>query len=444
MRQRVIDFVKLHAASHPDKPALLWNTGAMTYRELYQNVLQRQSQWMVERGKAVLIPNSQDAEFVINYLASQLAGVVSVPVEADMPSDKAESLQNLLEGVTWDAEMADILYTTGTTGQSKAVKVSHRAIAANTDNLLQGQGYQSDLLFVISGPLNHIGCLSKLQATLRVGATAFLLPDMKDLGAFFAALNTPSFSHVATFLVPAAISMVMALAADRLAACADRLDFLETGAAPMPHADMLRLCRLLPHTRLYNTYASTEAGIIATYNFNDGTCLAGCVGNALPHSTFQLDAQGRIICGGETLMSGYAGDEESTQRLLVDGQLHTSDRGQVDSQGRLYLLGRDDDVINTGGFKVNPIEVEDVARSYPGLFDCIVVATSHPLIGTVLKLLYVPCKDTVIERRALAQYLSARLEHYKVPFYFEEVSGIRRTFNGKPDRKYYRNASSNG
>lgn len=64
--------------------------------------------------------------------------------------------------------------------------------------------------------------------------------------------------------------MLLQFGADRLAQYADRLDFIESGAAPLPHADMLRLCDLLPHTRLYNTYASTETGIIATYNYNDG------------------------------------------------------------------------------------------------------------------------------------------------------------------------------
>jgi len=70
-------------------------------------------------------------------------------------------------------------------------------------------------------------------------------------------------------------------------------------------------------------------------------------------------------------MKGYVGDETLTRQVLRDGTLHTSDTGHLDEQGRLWLDGRLGDVINTGGYKVSPVEVENAAMSHPAVADCI-------------------------------------------------------------------------
>ncbi|MBQ5539079.1 MAG: acyl--CoA ligase, partial [Bacteroidales bacterium] len=104
--------------------------------------------------------------------------------------------------------------------------------------------------------------------------------------------------------------------------------------------------------------------------------------------------------------------------------------------GMLRLSGRIDDVINTGGFKVAPTEVESVALSMPQISDCICVAAPHPVLGTALKLIYVA--DVAVTKKEIALYIKSRLESFKVPFYYEEAEKIQRTFNGKLDRKFYR------
>ena len=138
-------------------------------------------------------------------------------------------------------------------------------------------------------------------------------------------------------------------------------------------------------------------------------------------------------------MSGYVGDPERTASVLRDGVIYTSDLGMLDEEGMLHLTGREDDVINVGGFKVSPTEVEDAALSAPEVEDCICIAVDHKITGKALKLLVVMKADAVLNKRTLALYLKARLELYKVPMLYEQVDSIRRTFNGKLDRKYYKN-----
>ena len=94
-------------------------------------------------------------------------------------------------------------------------------------------------------------------------------------------------------------------------------------------------------------------------------------------------------------------------------------------------------MINVGGFKVAPTEVEDAALSFTGVADCICTAVDHRITGKALKLLVVMSDGATLDRRGLARYLKTRLETYKVPLLYEQVEQIARTFNGKIDRKHY-------
>ena len=333
-------------------------------------------------------------------------------------------------------EAADVLFTTGTTGRSKGVVISHRAIVADAENLVEAQGYESNVTFIISGPLNHIGSLSKIYPTVMVGGTLHITEGMKCIDDFFRAAETAK-GPVATFLVPASIRMLLAFGERRLAELAGKVAFIETGAAPISVSDMQRLCAVLPGSRLFNTYASTETGIIATYDYNAGGCIAGCLGKPMRNSSITITAEGYVACKGQTLMTGYLGDKEQTGKVLRNGMLITSDIGHIDAEGRLMLEGRSGDVINVGGYKVVPTEVEDVAMALPQIVDCLCVPANHPVLGTVLKLLTVMEEGAKLDKRAIALALKASLESYKVPVFYEQVEEIRRTFNGKPDRKSY-------
>lgn len=441
------DYLHQNARCYPDKVAVVCGDTSLTYAQLWQEVARRAQDF--HPHEVVCFRSSQDIDFLVTYMAVHLAGGVAVPLEHGMPDTLFERISSAVaRSFTLHSSLpiADILYTTGTTGQSKGVMVSHRALIADAENLIAGQGFSHDLVFIINGPLNHIGSLSKIWPCIILGATILIIEGMKDLNAFFRALDTPPSSFLlppssklkfATFFVPATIRMILQFAPDRLASYAHKLDFIESGAAPLPQTDMKRLCELLPHTRLYNTYASTETGIIATYNYNDDRCMANCLGRPMPHSKILITPDGLIACQGDTLMSGYVGDPELTATVLRDDSVFTSDVGILDEEGMLHLSGRASDVINVGGFKVSPIEVEEVAMASPMVSDCICISASHPVTCRALKLLVVTPSGQKLDKRTLARYLADRLEPYKVPMLYEQVDTIARTYNGKLDRKFY-------
>ncbi len=337
------------------------------------------------------------------------------------------------------ADAADILFTTGSTGKPKAVVWGNDTIVANAENLIAGQGFTPGLNFVVSGPLNHIGSLSKIQATLIAGATLWIADGLRDINGFYDMMERCE-GKVATFLVPASIRILLQLGRERLGRLADKVAFIETGAAPIAQTEMLALCATLPKSRLYNTYASTETGIVASYDFNDGHCEAGCVGRVLKNALLRVDDDGTLACGGRSIMLGYADDETLTSETLRGGFVHTHDVGRVGSDGMLRLAGRNDDIINVGGYKVNPAEVEEAAMGDNQVADCVCVGVAHPVTGHALKLWVVTANGRPLDKRALALALRSKLENHQVPQLYEQTESIRRTFNGKLDRESYKAA----
>lgn len=432
------DYLERNARLYPQKTAVVCGESVCTYETLYNLVLERTEalKGQYQAGQIVCLRAFPTIDYLVEYFALHKAGCVAAPLERDMPEATYQEIAERLGSYSTPEGTADILYTTGTTGQSKGVMISHRTIMADAENLIDGQGFSHELAFVVNGPLNHIGSLSKIYPVIVLGATLIIVDGLKDMNKFFAAFDYPA-EKMATFLVPASIRMLIQFSSEQLANVADKMDFIETGAAAIAQADMEKLCELLPKTRLYNTYASTETGIIATYNYNNGKCIAGCLGRPMKHSRLLITEGGLIACQGDTLMSGYVGDPERTATILRDETVYTSDIGIIDEEGLLHLKGREDDVINVGGFKVAPTEVEDAAMAFDRLKDCICISTDHPITGRALKLLVVMNDGEPLNKRQLALHLKERLEPYKVPMLYEQVEKVERTFNGKLDRKYY-------
>ena len=434
------DYLQINAQRYATKDAIVCGHRRVTYSELAHLVSARCQKLSGEyrEGQIVTLRATQSIEFLITYFALHRLRCIPAPMEKDMPDSMFGHITQRLSSLTAPEGTADILYTTGTTGDPKGVMISHRTIIADAENLIEGQGYSRELAFVINGPLNHIGSLSKVYPVVMMGATLIITDGLKDINAFYDAFSYPA-EAFATFLVPASIRILLQFSAERLASLADKIDFIETGAAPISHDDMLTLCRILPHSRLYNTYASTETGIISTYDFNDGRCIAGCLGKSMKHSKVIITEKGLLACQGPTLMTGYIGEPERTAEILRNDTLFTADIATIDQEGMVHLEGREGDVINVGGFKVAPTEVEQAAMAHPDIADCICIATPHPITGQALKLLFVGRDKASIEKRELARFLCTKLPPHMVPMQYERTDQIERTFNGKLDRKHYHN-----
>ena len=436
--------IEFYAKQTPDKAAVICDGQTLTYAELWKCIVERAKQLDLQKGQPYVFTATQDAGFIVTYCAVHLCGAVCVPLEASTPIERQQLIRDEVKLSNCQIVNSDVLYTTGTTGNAKGVMLSSEAWTANAENLIDRLGFKSDLLFIVCGPLNHLGSLSKIYPTLMSGATLYLMESLKDLNAFFSIFTLP-FPKFATFLVPSSIRMLLQVAKKELAAVSGKIDFIETGAAPISQHDMEQLCQVLPHSRLFNTYASTETGIVCSYEFSKYGCEPGLVGLPMKNSSVRIGEDGRVICSGKTIMSGYVGAPEATAQVLREGEVFTSDIGTLDKDGMLRLQGRQDDVINVGGYKVNPAEVEEAAQACEAIKDCICIPAPHVVLGTVPKLLYVPKAGQTIKPKDIADFLKGRIESYKVPLLYEAVDAIKRTYNGKLNRKAYnKNNGLNG
>ena len=433
--------IEQYANLTPDKAAIICEGRTLSYSLLWQSIQEKASRLKAEglrEGEPYVFVTTQNEHFVVTYCAVHLCGAIAVPLEASMPQERQQQIRDEVNGKSSNCKCSDILYTTGTTGQAKGVILSAEAWNANAENLTDRLGFSQEQLFIICGPLNHLGSLSKIYPTLMNGATLYIMEGLKDLDAFFSVFELP-YQKFATFLVPSSIRMLLQVASKNLAAVASKIDFIETGAAPISQADMERLRQVLPSSRLFNTYASTETGIVCSYEFSKYGCEPGLLGKPMKHSSVRINEDGRVVCSGATIMSGYWGAPELTAQVLINNEIYTSDIGTINSQGMLRLQGRQGDVINVGGYKVNPTEVEDAVSGFEPIADCICIPAQHILLGTVPKLLYVPKPSQEVKPKDIADFLRGHIENYKIPLLYEAVENIKRTYNGKLDRKAYQN-----
>lgn len=432
--------IRQHAVRTPDKVAVICGPESFTYKQLWDAIVAKADALKadgLQPHKAYVWRAIQGIDFLVTYCAVHYLQAVAVPLGQAETEENVQAIRKEVEDYPFPDDIADTLYTTGTTGKSKGVMLSQTCLMACADNFITDLHFTEDLLFIISGPLNHIASLFKIHPTLCAGGTVCVLDGLKDMNAFFQVFDLP-YKAFATFMVPASIRLIMQFSYEKLCSLAPKIAFIETGAAPITHAEMEQLSRALPQSHLYNTYGGTEIGCVATYDFNDGKYMEGCIGRPLKNADVEITEDGTVVVSGSTIMSGYVNDEEGTRNVIRDGKVYMSDLGFFDEDGLIHLSGRQGDIINVGGYKVNPLEVENAAAAYPGIKDCICVSATHPIIGPVLKLIVTLEEGVVLDKHALAVFIKSKLEGYKVPTMYEVADSICYTYNGKKDRKAYR------
>ena len=144
---------------------------------------------------------------------------------------------------------------------------------------------------------------------------------------------------------------------------------------------------------------------------------------------------GLLAIHSDMNMQCYWHEPELTAETMADGWIYTSDLGYFDENGMIFLVGRSGDVINVGGLKVAPTEVEEAALRHESVADCVCTSADDKRMGKVVKLLVVVKDGCVFDPADIQNMLRGYLEAYKVPKYVERIDEVPRTYNGKIDRK---------
>lgn len=194
-------------------------------------------------------------------------------------------------------------------------------------------------------------------------------------------------------------------------------------------------------------YGSSEAGIMAEIDLGpqDRSYQAGIVGKPLPYVRVKItDEEGMSLPAGENgevairspmVFCGYENDAQANAETFRNGWLYTGDMGYLDEAGALHLSGRRKEIINRGGSKVSPTEVDNVLLEHPRVAQAAAFAMPHPVMGEELAAAIVPREagpdEPALTARELRNFAAERLARHQVPGRFIFVEAIPRTMNGK-------------
>lgn len=480
----IVYAVKKHAEETPERVAVIADEEQITYAELWKEIqgfAAYINSFGFEKGSRIIVKSAPSIWFAVSAFAIHLSGNTQVPLEKTIGAKGLESVaqelsakmiisdivpdsdcvlvpskdvrrlgaENFKPGAEFSfptSEMiCDIMFTTGTTGKSKGVMESHRAVVAVSENVQYGAEIPENNVYLVPAPINHASAIRKLYVSMLTGTTVVLLDGFTNIKKFYEYIE--KYKVTSILMPPAAVRMILVLSAKNLAKYSDQLHHIHTGSAAFPEADKERLCEILPNTRLYFAYGSSEAGCVSMFDYSKNKGLIGCVGKPNKNANIFIvdenrnriesskENQGLIAISGAMVMSGYYNEPELTASVMKDGVVYTNDIGYIDENGFVYMLGRRGDVINIGGLKIAPTEVENVVLRFGGIAECACFGVEDRMGGVIPKLNIVPENGVEIDLKELRAHMSKHLEAFKIPKTIALVDEIPKTSNGKINRK---------
>jgi len=340
-------------------------------------------------------------------------------------------------------DVANIQYTSGTTGLPKGVLLTHHNIVNNGQFLAQGFHYTEQDSIVVPVPLFHcFGCVIGTMSAVNSGA-AIILPNWTfDPRATLKAVHDERATSV--YGVPAMYVAEMALPDF----AGFDLTSLRTGmmsGAPCPVELMKRVLNEMHCRELVIAYGQTETSPVVTMSDADDTIeiRVSTVGRAMPQTeiaivstvtgeALPIGEQGEVCVRGYALMKGYDGDPEGTAQVIhSDGWLHTGDLGIMHPDTCIHLTGRSRDVIIRGGENIYPREVEEFLYTHPKVDEVQVVGIPNSRLGEIVAA-WVRLKPEVeATEEEIKQWCQGQIAYYKIPEHVRFVTEFPATLSGK-------------
>ncbi len=461
----------------PDKVALISGDTEITYSQLWDYCLcaaeKLKQDYHLKKGDRVILSAAGNIEFVYAYFGVHIAGGICVPIDPDTNQTRFEYIEKsttpvcvmgLLHNVKKEtipfsdvvngtskatyiapeqSQVADILFTTGTTGAPKGVALSYNNLSAAARNINAFIGNTSSDVELLALPVSHSFGLGRLRCSLSKGATVVMLGTFANVKKFFKEMTRCQVTMFA--MVPASWGFIKKMSGKYIGKFADQLKFIEIGSSFMPVEDKELLMSLLPKTRICMHYGSTEASRSAFMEFHTYKDNLLSIGKASPNVEIKiftsqgtpaaLGEEGEVCVKGEHVTCSYW--NETPERFasdFYDGYFRTGDCGTMDAEGNIYLKSRIKEMINVGGKKVSPMEVEDILNTIPGIKEsaCIGIPDPGIVLGEVVKAFIVA--DDNLSDEEIMQQLRPQLEVYKLPVEIERINAIPKTGSGKIQR----------
>lgn len=471
--------IRDNALRCPDKIALIAAENKVSYHQLWDRCLVAatnvRKKFNLNKGDRVILAASANIDFIYAYFGIHLAGGVCVPIDPDtnetrfrhiLTSTSPVCVMGTLHKVDYPTvpfcdvlsecadilpfaepepeQIADVLFTTGTTGAPKGVALNIKNLAAAALNINTFIKNTEDDIELLALPVSHSFGLGRVRCVLSKGGALVLLGTFANMKKFFKEMER---CHVTGFgMVPASWGYIKKMSGKYIGKFANQLKYIEIGSSFMPIEDKKLLCELLPQTRINMHYGLTEASRSAFMEFHREYDRLNTAGTASPNvevAIFDADgtklpvsAVGEVCVKGDHVTCCYWNETpERFQKDFFNGFFRTGDCGYLDDEGYIHLKSRIKEMINVGGKKVSPMEVEDILNTIPGIDEsaCIAIPDPEGVLGEVVKA-FVVCSNDELTDAEIINQLRPKLEVYKLPVAIERIGEIPKTTSGKVQR----------
>lgn len=355
------------------------------------------------------------------------------------PYATARRAQGTIERFTADPAqtVAIYQYTGGTTGVPKAAMLTHRNLVAN---VTQGNAWNTTRVsggdtILASIPFFHIyGLTIAMLLGLADGATIVIQtkPEVRELLKLIDRYQPTEFPGVP------ALYMALLKQPDLAKFRIHSIRYCLSGSAPLP-VEVARQFESITGGKLVEGYGLSETSPATHVNPLDGERRPGSIGLPLPNTDHRVvdletgmtvlppETPGELSVRGPQVMLGYFGHPEETAMVLRDGWFRTGDVARIDADGYAYILDRKKDMINVGGMKVYPREVEELLFQHPGVQDAAVVGVPDAEHGEVVKAFVVRKPGATVTEAELIEFVRGRIAHFKAPRSIEFMDQLPRS-----------------
>jgi acyl-CoA synthetase (AMP-forming)/AMP-acid ligase II len=377
--------------------------------------------------------------------AAEARGVPAYAIETD--SSGRLRIEGAPRGKTAAAPSPDdfalILHTSGSTGRPKRVPIMHRNMAASTRNIVAHYSLSPQDVSLCVMPLFHVhGLVASTLSTLSSGGTVVVPPKFSPLSFWRTVRDTGATWYSA---VPTIHNLLLARAGEERPAGAEGLRFIRSCSASLPPEMMERMERVFGPPVL-EAYGMTEA----SHQMSSNPCppalrKPGSVGHGtgvrigiMDDAGNLLDAgqRGEVVIKGPNVVSGYENNPEANAKSFTSGWFRTGDQGILDTEGYLTLTGRIKELINRGGEKIGPREIDEVLLTHPSVAEAVAFGVPHPAWGEEVAAAVVLKEglDAPSAEPDILAFCKERLADFKCPRKIYITTTIPRTATGKIQR----------
>lgn len=335
-------------------------------------------------------------------------------------------------------DIALVLHTSGSTGRPKRVPIRHRNLAASAKNIVAHYGLTPSDVALVAMPLFHVhGLVASTISTLASGGTIVVPAKFNPL-SFWKTVR--EFGVTWYSAVPTIHSLLLSRAGDKRPEGAENLRFIRSCSAALPPEMMAKMEQVFGAPVL-EAYGMTEASHQMASNPQPPSARKpGSVGQGTGLKIGIMDGAGNLLATGErgeiviqgpNVVDGYENNPEANAASFTNGWFRTGDQGVLDAEGYLTLTGRLKEMINRGGEKIAPREIDEILLTHPAIAEALAFGVPHTTWGEEVAAAVVFKEGETQPESAILAFCKERLADFKCPKKLYIVETIPRTATGK-------------